>query len=197
VDTEQMRGTPQVTEVLPQVGTQTVWAIDTAHTLVEFAVKHMMFTTVKGRFTDVRGTIRCPSEPGLNCTSVTVAIAAASIDTGELKRDAHLRSADFLDVEHFPTMTFTSTRVERTDADQVRVIGNLTIRGVTRQVTLETAFTGRGKNLAGKEAIGFSARTRLNRKDFGLQWNMALESGGVLVGDVLDVQIEVEAVKQD
>ena len=195
--TEMTTGTRLTTEAPPQVGARSEWAIDRAHSLVEFAVKHMMFTTVRGRFTDVRGTIRCPDEADPACASVEVEIAAASIDTGDAQRDAHLRGEDFLDVERYPTITFGSTRVERTGEDELRVVGDLTVRGVTRPVTLATTYNGRGTNPWGKEVVGFTAEATINRKDFGLTWNVALEAGGLLVGDKLNVLIEVQAVKQD
>jgi polyisoprenoid-binding protein YceI len=191
------RGTRLSTDIPPETGKQTVWEIDAAHSLIEFSVKHMMFTTVKGRFSEVRGTITCPDEADPSCASVEATIDTASIDTGDEKRDAHLRSADFLDVEHYPTITFKSTRVERAGQDEMRVIGDLTIRGVTHQIALATTYNGRGKNPWGKDVAGFTAETQLNRKDFGLQWNVALESGGLLVGDKLNVLIEVQAIKQD
>jgi polyisoprenoid-binding protein YceI len=191
------RGTRLSTEIPPETGRHTVWDIDSAHTLVEFSVKHMMFTTVKGRFSEVRGTITCPDEADPSCASVEATLDTASINTGDEKRDAHLRSADFLDVEHYPTITFKSTRVERAGQDEMRVIGDLTIRGVTHQVALATTYNGRGKNPWGKDVAGFTAETQLNRKDYGLQWNVALESGGLLVGDKLNVLIEVQAIKQE
>jgi polyisoprenoid-binding protein YceI len=179
-----------------QAGRETAWMIDSAHSLVEFAVKHMMVSTVKGRFTNLRGMIRCPNEAMLSCTSVEVEIAATSIDTGNEMRDADLRSAAFLDVERYPAITFRSTGVERTGEDRLQIMGDLTIRGVTRAVKLDTTYNGRGTNPSGKEIAAFTARTRLNRKDFGLTWNVVLESGGVLVGDTVDILIEVEAIKQ-
>ena len=194
---ETTRGTRLTTEAPPQAGKRSVWTIDAAHSLVEFAVKHMMFTTVRGRFKEVSGTIRCPDEADPGCASVEAEIAAASIDTGDEKRDGHLRGEDFLDAERFPTITFKSTRVERTGEDQLRVVGDLTIRGVTREVGLETTYNGRGTNPWGQQVAGFTAETRINRKDFGLTWNVALETGGLLVGDKLDVLIEVQAVMQE
>jgi polyisoprenoid-binding protein YceI len=196
MDTEMTTGTRLTTELPPQVGVESEWKIDAAHSLVQFAVKHMMFTTVRGRFTDIQGLIRCPDESDPSSASVEATIAAASIDTGDTQRDEHLRSADFLDVAQYPTITFTSTRVERTGEDQLRIAGNLTIRDVTREVTLEATYNGRGTNPWGQEVTGFTAETRLNRKDFGLTWNAALESGGLLVGDKLDVLIEIQALKQ-
>ncbi len=156
----------------------------------------MMVATVKGRFTGVRGQIIDVGEDPSR-SSVQVEIDAASIHTGDEKRDAHLRSADFLDVENHPTVTFKSTRVEERGKDRLRVVGDLTIRGTSREVTLDTEFQGRGKNPWGKEVAGFSAQTEINRKDFGLNWNVALETGGVLVSDRVKIALEVEVVKED
>src|SRR3712207_6041503 len=135
-------GTRLSTEVQPRAGECTVWEIDPKHTLVEFGVKHMMFTTVKGRFTGVRGTINCADEADASRASVEAEIDAASVNTGEEQRDAHLRSAEFLEAERYRTMSFKSTRVERMDTERLRLIGDLTIRGVTREVVLEATFNG-------------------------------------------------------
>lgn len=175
--------------------TLTTWELDPAHTLVEFSAKHMMITTVKGRFTDVSGTIHA-DEQNPSRSSVEATIKAASIDTRTEQRDQHLRSADFLDVEHYPDITFKSTRVEAIDKEHYRVIGDLTIRGTTRPVTLDTTFEGRGKDPWGGERAGFSATTKIDRREFGLTWNQALEAGGVLVGNEIKISIEVEAVKK-
>jgi|SRR5579864_87778 len=173
----------------------TTWQIDPAHTLVELSTRHMMFTTVKGRFTGVQGTIvDAFADP--TQSSVEAEIDAASITTGDLQRDAHLQSPDFLDVAQYPTITFRSTRVEGS-REQFRLIGDLTIRGVTRPVTLEAELTGTGKNPWGKEVAGFSATGQINRKDFGLNWNVALETGGLLVSDTVKINLEVQAVRQD
>jgi polyisoprenoid-binding protein YceI len=174
----------------------TTWAIDPSHSLVEFGVKHMMFATVKGRFTGVRGTINL-DEADLSRSSVRVEIDAASIDTRDERRDAHLRSGDFFDAETYPVLTFKSTRVEPAGPDRLKVTGDLTIRGVTRQVTLDATINGRGVTPWGNEVAGYSAETQINRKDYGLNWNAALESGGVLVGDTVKIALEVEAGKQD
>jgi polyisoprenoid-binding protein YceI len=171
------------------------WQIDPAHTLIEFSVKHMMFTTVKGRFTSVRGTI-VADETDPSRSSVEAEIDAASVDTANARRDGHLRGPDFLDVEHYPTITFKSTRVEQTGPEQGRVYGNLTIRGTTREVVLDTSFNGRGKNPWGQEVAGFTAEATINRRDFGLNWNATLESGGLLVGDRATALVEVQAIRQ-
>ena len=150
----------------PQTQTRTTtWEIDPAHTLVELSAKHMMFTTVKGRFTGVRGTIIEDADP--TQSAVDVEIDAATITTGDIQRDAHLRSPDFLDVEQYPTITFRSTRVEGTH-ERFRVVGDLTIRGVTREVVMDSEFVGRGTNPYGKEVAGYTATGQINRKDFGL-----------------------------
>jgi polyisoprenoid-binding protein YceI len=180
----------------PRVAGATAWQIDASHTTVELSVKHMMFTTAKGRFTGVRGTITLDKDD-LTRSSSAAEIDAATITTGDDRRDAHLRSADFLDVEKHPVITFASTGVEPVGDDRLRVHGDLTIRGVTRAVVLDTILTGRGVNPWGHEAIGFSATTSINRHDFGLNWNVGLEAGGVLVGETVTIQLEVQAIKQD
>jgi polyisoprenoid-binding protein YceI len=193
-------GTRLTTTAEPETDTAavtTIWDIDPAHSLLEFSVKHMMFTTVKGRFKTLRGAIVCPDESAPARASVEAEIDAASIDTGDATRDAHLRGADFLDVEHYPTIVFRSTHIDRTGTqDEFRVHGDLTVRGITREVVLDTTFNGRGRNPWGKEVAGFTAETTLNRRDFGLNWNAALESGGLLVGDKVEVAIEIQAVKR-
>ena len=175
---------------------RTAWAIDSSHSLVELAVKHMMFTTVKGRFATVAGTIVIDDANPAG-SSVTAEIDAASIDTREDARDAHLRSADFLHVEEHPTIAFRSTHVAARGGGRYVVSGDLTIRGVTREVALETELTGRGTDPWGGERLGLSATTMLDRKEFGLTWNAALEAGGVLVGDEVKVTLEIQATRQD
>jgi polyisoprenoid-binding protein YceI len=177
----------------------TTWEIDPAHTSIEFAVKHMMFTTVRGRFKSFTGTVRV-DEQNPDRSSVEVDIDAASIDTGVADRDAHLRSADFLDVEHHPRMTFRSRRIEGAHAnvgDSFRIQGDLSIRGTTMPVTLDATFEGLGKDPWGKQRAGFAARTEIDRREWGLRWNQALETGGVLVANSVRIEIEAEAVKQE
>jgi polyisoprenoid-binding protein YceI len=174
--------------------TSTIWKIDSSHSHIEFAVKHLMITTVKGRFADVEGEIVIPDGDPSHA-SVTATINAASIDTHTTQRDDHLRSADFLDAANFPTLTFTSKRITGS-ADEFTVIGDLTIRGVTREITLEATKEGAGKDPWGGERAGFSAKTKIDRREFGLLWNQAIESGGVVVGNEVKVSIEIEAVKQ-
>jgi polyisoprenoid-binding protein YceI len=174
------------------------WQIDPNHSLVEFSAKHMMITTVKGRFGQVSGTITV-DEGSPDRSRVEAEIEAASIDTRADQRDQHLRSADFLDVEHYPSIRFRSTGVEGTSkhpGDEFRVTGDLTIRGTTRQVTLDAVYEGTGKDPWGGERVSFSARTKIDRRDFGLTWNQALETGGLLVGNEIKIAIEVQAVRQ-
>ncbi len=182
------------TTTAPALETQSTWQIDPSHSLVEFSVRHMMVSTVKGRFTGVRGTILDNGEvPTLS--SVEVEIDPASITTADPRRDEHLRSADFFDVEHFPVITFKSTRIEGR-REEFKLIGDLTIRDQTREVALDVTLNGIGLSPYGQTVAGFSGQTKLHRKDFGLNWNAALESGGVLVSDQFKLEVEIEAVKQ-
>ena len=176
----------------------TVWEIDPAHTLVQFSAKHMMLTTVKGDFHEVKGRI-VADEAHPDRSSVEVEIAAASIDTRVAQRDEHLRSADFLEVDAYPTITFRSRRVEGAHAnpgDEFRLVGDLTIKDVTREVTLDVVYEGTGKDPWGGERVSFSASTKIDRRQFGLTWNQALEAGGVLVSNDIRVALEVQAVRQ-
>lgn len=173
----------------------TTWQIDAAHSVVEFAVKHLMLATAKGRFATVSGTI-VADEADPARSSVDVTIDAASIDTRNEQRDGHLRSPDFLDVERYPTITFRSRRVEPLGGDRVRVVGDLTVRDVTREVVLDAAFHGRAKDPWGNERVGFSAQTSIDRRDFGATWNVPLEGGGVVVGHEVKIGIEIEAIRQ-
>ena len=174
---------------------KTVWTVDKAHTSVEFAVKHMMFTTVRGRFAAFNIDVDF-DEANPERSSVEATLEAASIDTREPDRDAHLRSADFLDAEKYPQLVFKSRRIERTNGSRYQIIGDLTIRDVTREVALDTEFVGTGKNPWGATVAAFSAETKINRKDYGLNWNAALEAGGWLVGDEVKIQFEVELTQQ-
>lgn len=175
----------------------TTWQIDPAHSSVEFAVKHMMFTTVRGRFKDVKGTIEV-DESDPNRSVVDVTIGAASIDTGAADRDTHLRSGDFLDVENHPTLTFRSKRVEgamKKEGDKFRVTGDLTIRGTTIEVTLDCVYEGTGKDPWGGTRAGARATATIDRRDWGLKWNQALETGGILVANEVRIEVEAQAVK--
>jgi polyisoprenoid-binding protein YceI len=172
------------------------WAIDPVHSVAEFAVKHMMVSTVKGRFHSMTGTLTI-DEANSTASSVTATIDVASIDTGESQRDAHLRSDDFFNAELYPHIRFRSTRVDRLDDERWRVIGNLTIRDITREVVLDTEFEGQITDPYGKQRAGFSATTELSRKEFGLKWNALLETGGAVVGDRVKVALHIEAIRQD
>jgi polyisoprenoid-binding protein YceI len=174
--------------------TPTTWSLDPAHSEVGFAVKHMMISTVRGRFGGVEGTIRL-DESDPSRSSVEVGIDVASIDTRQDQRDAHLRSADFFDAEAFPRITFRSRRVEPVAEGAFRVIGDLTIRDVTREVTLTATDEGRGTDPWGAEKAAFAATTSIDRRDFGLTWNQALEAGGVLVANEVRISLEIQAVK--
>jgi polyisoprenoid-binding protein YceI len=174
--------------------TATTWKIDPAHSQIEFSVRHMMITTVKGRFAGVEGTVRL-DEANPATADVDVRIDAASIDTREAQRDAHLRSADFFDVEHFPHITFTATRGLDRHGNHLELTGDLTIHGVTRPVVLDVTEEGRGKDPWGGERLGFSATTKIKRSEFGLTWNQALETGGVLVSDDIKVSLDLQLVR--
>jgi polyisoprenoid-binding protein YceI len=180
-----------------QAPTTSAWTFDPAHSLVEFSAKHMMITTVKGRLADVRGTLTL-DEAHPDRSTVEAEFAAASIDTRNEQRDGHLRSPDFLDAETFPTVSFRSRRIEgarATGGASFRVVGDLTIRGTTREVTLDATYEGRGRDPWGSDRVSFSADTKIDRRDFGLVWNAALESGGVLVSNDVKVHVEVQAVR--
>jgi polyisoprenoid-binding protein YceI len=174
------------------------WKIDPAHTLVEFKARHMMITTVRGRFADVSGTVVVDEENPDN-SRVEVEIDASSIDTRESDRDTHLKSEDFLDVEKHPEITFRSKRIEgahREAGDEFKVVGDLTIRGETREVVLDARYEGRGNDPWGGERAGFSASTKIDRREWGLTWNAALETGGILVSNDLDIELQVQAVRE-
>lgn len=171
------------------------WVLDPSHSLVEFSVKHMMIANVKGRFSKFEGSVT-GDLPDLTTAEIAVTVDAASIDTRDEQRDGHLRSGDFFDVEKFPTLSFRSTRIERVSGDDYKITGDLTIRDVTKEVTLDATFEGTGKDPWGNERAGFSAETKVNRKDFGLVWNVALETGGILVGEQVKISVQAQAVKQ-
>jgi polyisoprenoid-binding protein YceI len=172
------------------------WQMDPAHSHVEFAVRHLMISSVKGAFDDVQGTVWV-DESDAKTVLVDVTIQVASIDTRQEQRDAHLRSADFFDAARFPTITFRSRMVEGNHHDsKFRVVGDLTIRDVTRQVVLDVSAEGRLIDPWGEERAGFSAHGKIDRTDFGLTWNQALETGGVLVSNEVTISVEVELIRQ-
>jgi polyisoprenoid-binding protein YceI len=173
----------------------TTWNLDPVHSVAEFKVKHMMISNVKGQFTGVTGALTL-DEANIENSRVEASIDAASINTREAQRDAHLKSADFFDVEKYPTLTFRSTRVQRAGDEELKVTGELTIHGVTREVVFKVEGpTAPAKDPWGNTRIGLSATTKINRKDFGLTWNAALETGGILVGEEVAITLDVEYVK--
>ncbi len=182
------------TTALPQTST-TVWNIDSAHTIAEFKVKHMMIANVKGHFSKVSGMLTL-DESALENSRVEATIEAASIESRDGQRDAHLKSADFLDVDKFPTLHFKSTSITLVRDGELAVEGDLTIRGVTRKVRFVVEGpTPPTKDPWGNTRVGVSATTKINRKDFGLTWNTTLETGGILVGDEVTITLEAEFVK--
>jgi polyisoprenoid-binding protein YceI len=177
-----------------QIPTPGTFLLDPAHTRVSFTVRHLMISKVRGGFTQASGQITIAEDP-LQST-VEVDIAASSIDTGVGDRDNHLRSPDFLHAEKWPSITFKSTSVLAPKGNEFRLVGDLTIRDVTKQVELDVEFEGYTKSPYGQEVIGFSAETEINREDFGVTWNQAIEAGGVMVGPKLKIEISAEGVRQ-
>lgn len=178
-----------LTGVLPARGD---WTIDPAHTTVGFVAPHLMVAKIRGGFREVSGTLSVGARPRESWVDVTV--QTASIDTGQPVRDAHLRSADFLDAANHPQMRFRSTSLELSGDRSCRMTGDLTLRGVTRPVTLEVDFLGSATDQQGKAKVAFEARARIDREEFGLVWNRALEAGGVLIGRHIELQIEAQAI---
>ena len=176
---------------IPAPGT---FDLDPAHTRIGFSARHMMVSKVRGRFADFTGSITVAGEP-LESTAEAV-IKTASIDTGSADRDQHLISPDFLDVEKFPEITFTTTKVIARHGAEFTVLGNLTIKDVTRPVELKLELEGVGNSPWGKQVLGYSMTTEIDREDFGITWNVALETGGVLVGKTVKIEIEGEAVRR-
>jgi len=173
----------------------TTWTVDPTHAEIGFAVKHLMISTVRGRFGAVEGKVVL-NEADPSKSSVDVSVDIASIDTRQEMRDNHLRSADFFDAENHPKMRFVSKKVVGDITDDFKVVGDLTIRGTTREVTLDVSLTGRGNDPWGNERMGFEAKGKVNRLDFGLHYNPALEAGGFVVGDEVKISIDVELIKQ-
>jgi polyisoprenoid-binding protein YceI len=179
----------------PAASTTTTWNIDPVHSVAEFKVKHMMISNVKGQFTRVKGVLTL-DETDLTNSRVEASIEAASINTRDDQRDAHLKSADFFDVEKFPALSFKSTGINRVADGELAVAGDLTIHGVTRSVVFNVEGPSTpGKDPWGNIRRGLSATTKINRKDFGLTWNSALEAGGLLVGDEVTITLDVQFVK--
>ena len=183
------------TVAAPEVTAITTWNIDPVHSTAQFKVKHMMISNVKGEFTAVTGKLEL-NNADITKSKIEASIDAGSINTREPQRDAHLKSADFLDMEKFPVLTFKSTRVSKVKVDELSVEGNLTIHGVTRNVVFEVEGPSAPvKDPWGNTRIGISATTRIDRKDFGLSWNATLEAGGVMVGHEVTITLDVEFVK--
>ncbi|MBI4200794.1 MAG: YceI family protein [Chloroflexi bacterium] len=179
-----------------QPKTRSTWVMDPAHSSVEFAAKHMVISSVRGRFGKLEIHMSFDqTQP--ERSQVEARIDAASIDTKQPDRDAHLRSPDFLNADKFPWITFKSRRIESSASGHHRIVGDLTIREVTREVFLDAEYAGIAKDPMGNLHAGFSAAATINRRDFGLIWNMALETGGFLVGDTVRINIELEVVRQD
>lgn len=185
-----------VTLALPAIGSASTWTIDPEHSYVGFKVRHLMVANVKGNFTTFNGTVEL-DDKDVAKSKVSVNIDTNSIDTNVQKRDEHLRSADFLDVAQYPAMTFASKKITRNGKDRLAIIGDLTLRGVTREVVLDAeALSPEIKDPWGNIRRGTTAATTINRKDFGLTWNAALETGGVVVGDEVDILLEIEMIRQ-
>jgi len=180
------------TSVIPQT---TTWNIDPAHSVAEFKVRHMMIANVKGHFSGITGSLTL-NDGDVTKSSAEASIDASSLNTREPQRDAHLKSADFFDVEKFPKLSFKSTRITRGKEGELQVAGDLTIHGVTRSVVFALdSFSEPAKDPWGNVRIGLSATTKINRKDFGLTWNAALETGGVLVGDDVTITLDVQFIR--
>ncbi|PLS16792.1 hypothetical protein CVD28_17125 [Bacillus sp. M6-12] len=171
------------------------WVVDPTHSSVEFSVKHMMIAKVKGVFHNFNASIDAdPSD--LTSANIEFSVDASSIDTRNGDRDAHLKSGDFFDVEQYPNITFISTNIVKKDEDEYEITGDVTLHGVTRSETFTATFEGQGKDPWGNEKVGFSAEGKVNRSDYGLTYNAALETGGVLIGDQIKLSITIEAGKQ-
>jgi polyisoprenoid-binding protein YceI len=182
--------------ILPSLVSAETWSIDPEHSIVGFKIRHMMVSNVKGNFPSFSGTVEI-DDKDISKSKVEVSIETASINTNIKKRDEHLRSPDFFDVAKYPTMTYVSSKVEKAGEGKLRVVGNLTLHGVTREVILNVEGpTAAFKDPWGSLRRGASATAKINRKDFGLNWNTAIESGGVLVGEEVAIEIELEMSKK-
>jgi polyisoprenoid-binding protein YceI len=180
------------TATLPEVST---WQLDASHSSIGFSVKHLMIATVKGSFGKYDVSF-AGSENDLSKAKVTAKIDAASINTGNDQRDGHLRSADFFDAEKFPEITFTGKKIVGDAFGDFKIVGDLTMHGVTKEVTLDATFEGRAKDPWGNSRLGYTAKGKISRSDFGLNWNQALEAGGVVVSDEVKISIEASFVRQ-
>lgn len=175
----------------------TTWQVDPAHTAAGFSVKHMMIATVRGQFKGVTGTVNWDDQDISN-SIVDVTIDANTVDTGEPKRDADLKSANFFDVAHYPTITFKSTKIERISAAKMKVAGNLTIHGITKPVVLDVEGpSGAIKDPYGNTRVALNATTTVNRMDYGVKWNAKMDGGGIVVGDDVNINIDLEMIKKE
>ncbi len=171
------------------------WAIDPVHTNIGFSARHAVVTKTRGKFSGFSGTLVLDAE-NVADSKIDVTIQAASFESGNADRDTHIKSADFLDADTYPTLNFVSTGLRHKGGNEFEVDGNLTIHGVTKSVTIEAEFTGNATDPYGNQKIGFEGKTSISRKDFGLTWNVALEAGGVMVSDHITIELDVEADKQ-
>ncbi len=169
------------------------FTIDPAHSRVGFSARHAMVTKVRGAFNEVEGS--ASTGPNLEGARIEVVMQAASVDTRQADRDGHLKGADFFDVENYPALTFRSTEVTAVDEDTLRVAGDLTVKDVTRPITVDFEYAGSAQDPFGNTRVGFEGSTDISRKDFGLTWNAALETGGFLVSDKINLEFEVSAIK--
>ncbi|QNK57641.1 YceI family protein [Paenibacillus sp. PAMC21692] len=175
--------------------TKAVWAVDASHSVVEFSVRHMMIAKVRGFFHAFEASIEADVDD-LTTADITFKIDLSSVDTRNGDRDAHLKSGDFFDVEKHPTLDFKATSITKSGKGEYEVTGDVTLHGVTRSETFEVSFEGSGKDPWGNTKAGFSAKGAINRSDYGLTYNAALETGGVLIGDEVKISIEIEALQQ-
>jgi polyisoprenoid-binding protein YceI len=171
------------------------WVIDAGHSAINFSARHMMLTTVRGQFEKFSGTVNFDEQNPAN-SSVDVTLDTASLQSKDEKRDGHLKSPDFLDVATFPTLSFKSKRIKVIDENSAKITGDLTIKDVTKEVTLDVDYHGQQKAPWGSTSAGFTGTTKINREDWGLTWNAALEAGGLLVGKDIKIEIDLEIVKQ-
>jgi polyisoprenoid-binding protein YceI len=192
-----LAATIAVTLAVPSPAATTTWQIDPAHTAAGFSVKHMMIATVRGQFKGVTGTVNWDDQDISN-SIVDVTIDASTVDTGEPKRDADLKSANFFDVANYPTITFKSTKIERISAAKMKVAGNLTIHGITKPVVLDVEGpSGAIKDPYGKTRVALNATTTVNRMDYGVKWNAKMDGGGIVVGDDVSINIDLEMIKKE
>ena len=171
------------------------WVIDSGHSAINFSARHMMLTTVRGQFEKFSGNVHFDEKNPAD-TTVDVTVETASLNSKDEKRDGHLKSPDFLDVAQFPTLTFKSKRVKHIDDTNAKLTGDLTIKNVTKEVTLDVEYHGQQKAPWGATSAGFTGTTKINREDWGLNWNMLLEAGGLLVSKDIKIEIDLEIVKQ-